>query len=439
MTQPFALTRVTVVVGDETGTVHPDWTVVVGPTGRIEYAGPADEAAIPSSYQLIDATGRYAMPGLINAHAHLFSDGRPLSKIGLHPATKNLFTKATRSRLGQVLLRRRVRANALTQLHSGVTTIRTVGDVAYEVIALRDAIEHGELVGPRIIPSGPLLAITGGHGAPQIAHLADDADEARAATRTNLHRGARSIKISATGGVTDAKGIGHAGTPEMTEESMAAICEEAHAAGVLVAAHAQSTEGVRRALRAGVDTIEHGSSLDDEAIALFKDNPRSLRGWSALIPTLQAALPLVKLDQSVTGIDDVVRANAELVTDEMLAGVRTALEHGIVLGMGTDSAVTYVTHSNTWRELDFLVRYGTLTPAQAVHAATQTNAKILGLDDETGAIEAGKAADLVILEANPLESLRTLATPLAVVARGAVVEHPDIARLVEIDASMDRL
>lgn len=439
MSTPYAFTHANLVTADEVGTVRPDHTVVVDASGRISAVGPSTEVDVPTEYSKIDCTGRYVIPGLINAHAHLFADGKPLGAIYLHPRMKHLTTNVMRSRLGRQLMRTRTRTNARTQLHSGVTTLRTVGDVADEVIEYQDAVDRGELCGPRVLASGPLMAITGGHGHPQIAHLADTPEQGRAGTRTNLTRGARAIKIAATGGVTDAKGIGHAGTPEVTEETMRAICEEAHAAGVLVAAHAQSVEGVRRALRAGVDTIEHGSEMDDETIELFKENPRSLRGWSALVPTIQAALPLVKLDRAITGIDEVVHSNAELVLDAMFSGIRSALDNDIPLGMGTDSAVTYVTHANTWRELDYLVRYGKLTPTQALTAATRTNARILGLSAETGSLEVGKSADLVVLDENPLESLRALRSPRAVLVRGHLIEDPQIDRIAGIDAHLDTL
>ncbi|MGO1228488.1 MAG: amidohydrolase family protein [Brachybacterium sp.] len=439
MRTPFALTDICVVTGDALGTIHQNWTISVDDRGTISYAGPADSADLPADGLRVDGRGLFVLPGLINAHAHLFADGRPLGAAATNPRLAKYATRLMHTPVGRRILRRRTREHAAIQLRSGVTTLRTVGDVAYEVVAIRDAIERGDIVGPRILPSGPLLAISGGHGAPQIALIADDPETARSHARQNIRRGAAAIKISATGGVTDAIEIGYAGKPEMPENSMRAICEEAHSAGVLVAAHAQSQEGALAALRAGVDTIEHGSSMSAELIELFLDNPASLRGYSALIPTLQACLPLVNLDPEVMGVDPVVRANADLVLGEMLGGIRAALENGIALGVGTDSSVSYVTHSNYWRELDLLQRVGGMEPAAVLHAATQGNARILGLDSVTGSIAVGKVADLVVVDADPLESFRNLAAPRMVIARGERIIRPQITRLEEIDRLLDGL
>lgn len=437
MIEPFALTHVTLVTGDRAGTTQTDQTVLVDGSGTIERLGPSAEVRVPSGHRVIDGTGRFVAPGLINAHAHLFADGKPLPAVLTSESAEKLVSAFMHSPFGHRMLRNRTRTNVVTQLHSGVTTIRSLGDVGYEVVDARDAIDRGELLGPRLIASGPLMAVSGGHGAPQIALISDDPWTARRNVRVNLRKGVNAIKIAATGGVTDARAIGEAGRPQMTEEEMAAICDEAHNAGILVAAHAQSPQGITAALRAGVDTIEHGSHMTDEMIELFKDNPRSLHGSSALIPTLQACLPLVKLDQSVTGIDDIVRANAEMILEEMLQGIRDAVANDIAIGMGTDSALTYVTHYNTWREIDYVARQGGLGTAHAFHAATQANARILGIDEVTGSIEAGRAADLVLLEDNPLENLRTLGQPLLVVARGTIIERPSVTRFPEIDEKLD--
>ena len=317
-----------------------------------------------------------------------------------------------------------------------MTTLRTVGDVWHEVIEIRDAIEAGRLVGPRILPSGPLMAITGGHGAPTIALIGDDAATARTNARASILTGALALKIAATGGVTDAKEIGFAGTPEMPEASMRAVCEEAHAAGILVAAHAQSQAGVLATLRAGVDTIEHGSSMSPEIVDLYLDNPASLRSFSTMIPTLLACMPLVKLPND---LGEIIRTNAEMVLEEMSAGIRSTLEHGIRLGVGTDSGVSFATHSNFWREMQFLHTVAGLSRAAVLHAAAQVNAEILGLQAVTWRIEPGMDAGLLVIDGDTHEDLRQLSQPWLVVARGHRLPQPVADRLDEIDAQLDTI
>lgn len=151
-----------------------------------------------------------------------------------------------------------------------------------------------------------------------------------------------------------------------------------------------------------------------------------------------ACLPLVKLDRSVTGIDHIVRANAEMIFDDMIAGIRAAHENGITIGMGTDSGLTYVTHSNTWRELDYVSRYGGLTPAEALHAATQANARMLGISEITGEITAGKKADFVLLASNPLnDAFRAFDAPVLISVGGSLIEEPAVKRFPEIDEKLD--
>lgn len=382
--QPLALTNVSLVIGDADGTVLSAQTILIDRDGRISSVGPSAEVTPPPGCRVIDLTGRFALPGLINAHAHLFADGKPLPAVLTSEKAEKLVSIFMHSPFGRRMLAGRTKRNVLTQLNSGVTTIRSLGDVAYEVVDARN-------------------------------------------------------QIAATGGVTDARAIGEAGRPQMTEEEMTAICEEAHNAGILVAAHAQSKEDITAALRAGVDTIEHGAGMSQEMIDLFRENPRSLHGSSALIPTLQACLPLVELDRSITGIDDIVHANAEMILEEMLQGIRDATDNGITLGMGTDSALTYVTHYNTWREVDFVARHGGVGTARALHAATQANAKILGIDDETGAVAPGLSADILVVDADPIQSLRTLAAPRLVLARGHLIDNPTVTAFPEIDGHLDTL
>lgn len=435
--EPFALMHANLVVADSKGSVLPDMAVLVDVRGRIESVTPSVSAIVPGGYHVLDATGKYVMPGMINAHTHLFSQGKPLNPKMATPKGQRITAAAMHSPVGKPYVSITAKTSVKTLLESGITTIRTLGDIGYEAVALRDEIAAGKMVGPRMLASGPLLAIPDGHGAPLIALESETAEEARLNVRKNIDNGVNAIKIAATGGVTDSQVLGEAGAPQMTIEQMRAICDEAHEAGIIVAAHAQSAEGVRRALTAGVDTIEHGSRLDDDLIELFRHNPNALRGYSALIPTLSAGFPLYAFDRSVTGVTDIQAQNSVTVVDGMIHGTKAAHEAGIPVGVGTDTAMTFVTQYNTWRELALLVKYAGFTPAEAIHAVTQVNARILNVDASTGSLDVGKYADLLVLDGNPIERLDTLAHPLLVVAAGHPVWRPAPKKFDDIDRLLD--
>ncbi|WP_442955632.1 amidohydrolase family protein [Paenibacillus sp. LX16] len=233
--------------------------------------------------------------------------------------------------------------------------MRSVGEFFYTDVQLRDEINANRFVGPNLLVSGYFLSVTGGHGAPYLTLIGDSPWEARKNVRINVKSGVDLIKICVTGGVTDANMVGEAGRLQITEEEVAAICEEAHKIGMRVAAHVESTEGVRIALKGGVDSIEHGAEMDEEIISLYKNNPRALKGYTALIPTMQAAYPTAKLDTGLKKVNETVKGNSRLVYDSMLKGLRQAVEHNIKIGVGTDAAMSYVTHYDIWREVDELL------------------------------------------------------------------------------------
>lgn len=436
--EPFALTHVTVIVGDADGTVLGDTTILVNKRGLIEQVSPSIGTIIPEGYHMLDGTGKTVTPGLINAHTHLFSDGKPLNPKLATPKGQRMVAKFAHSPAGKPYIAGKAKSSVMTMVNSGVTTLRTLGDVGYEAVALRDRIEAGSLAGPRILASGPLLAIPEGHGAPLIALTSSTAEEARANTETNIRNGVNAIKIAATGGVTDSQVLGEAGAPQMTVEQMRAICDAAHAEGVIVGAHAQSPEGVRRALEAGVDTIEHGSALDDEMLELMRSNPNSLNGWSALIPTLSAGLPMARIDQKTLGLTDVQMQNSADVVQGMIQGAKDAHKAGVRVGLGTDSAMTFVPQYATWRELDLLVKVAGFSAEEALRAATSVNADILGLSDITGTLEQGKSADLVVYDTNPLDNIATMEHPALVVAAGKPFFRPKTKHFADIDAILDK-
>jgi imidazolonepropionase-like amidohydrolase len=435
--EPFAIEHATVATGDEDGRTLSDTTIVVDGLGKIRTIGPSSEVIVPPGYHKIDATGKVVSPGMVNGHVHTFSKGKPLDPKDSTPEGQRKAAKLAHTVVGRAAVYANSRSNVMTLLNSGVTTIRTVGDIGYENAVLRDRIEAGREVGPRILPSGPLLAIPDGHGAPFIALESSTPEEARDNAETNIDHGATALKIAATGGVTDSQVLGEAGAPQMTVEQMSAICQTAHANDILVAAHAQSREGVFRALRAGVDTIEHGCSLDDELIELFLHNPKSLRGYSALEPTLSAGLPMKLLPQQRLNMTDIQMANSVEVIKGMIEGAKQAHRAGIKVGVGTDTAMPFVTQYGTWREMQLLVRFCGFTPAEAFHTGTQVTAEIIGVSDITGSLEEGKYADLLVLEQNPVDNLRTLECPLLVVATGHPVWHPHVERFTDMDAELD--
>lgn len=410
-------------------------TILVDQEGRIEDItgeAPAENAG----YVIIDGKQAYMVPGLINAHAHLFASGRPSKR---HYSTNviNAAYRLLKTGAGLAVLRRIMKKHALIELHAGVTTIRSVGEFFYQDVRLRDDFSATKGTGPDLLTSGFFLSATGGHGAPYLALETDSPWEGRKNVRKNMRQGVDWIKICVTGGVTDARRIGEAGALQLTEPEVAAICEEAHKNQVMVAAHVQSTEGMRIALKGGVDTIEHGAPMDDEIISLFKQNPRALRGYSVLIPTFQAAAPFAMLDETTLGMSHVTVENARMVYANMLIGVQQAIAQGILCGVGNDASMTFVTHYDFWRELAITAGATGLSAAEMLQRATKGNAEILGIDHEVGTIEIGKRANFILLEEDPHEELRALAQPRAVVKDGHCIKLKSIKKMTELDQQMD--
>ncbi|MEI2404949.1 metal-dependent hydrolase family protein [Niallia taxi] len=433
----YALKNCQVIYGEMGKKADTNRTILINEQGIIQDIGKSNDLSVPSNYETVDISGKYVMPGLINAHVHLFADGKPFSLSVSEGMLNFAYHHILDTKIGRSVLKKRMKKNAITALHAGVTTMRSVGEFFYQDVHLRDEIKANKFVGPNLLVSGYFLSVTGGHGAPYLALVGDSPWEARKNVRINVKNGVDLIKICVTGGVTDAKMVGEAGRLQMTEEEVAAICKEAHKLGMRVAAHVESTEGVRIALRGGVDTIEHGAEMDEEIITLYKKNPNALKGYTALIPTLQAGYPSAKLDRSLTRVSETVKENSRLVYDSMLKGVQQAVKYDIKMGIGTDAAMPFVTHYDIWRELDHLMRQTNLNPIQLIEKVTKTNAEILGIDDLTGTIELGKQADLIVLDQNPLDNIKALADISMVMVKGNLIKAPAVKRMKEVDELLD--
>ena len=427
----YVLTHATVLDGTEQMEPQPNMTVVVDDGGRIDRVGPAATTVGPMGAREVDLGGAYLMPGLINAHVHLCGSGKPMSAGG----AGDLIDKVVGNPVGRWALRRMIRGHAQAQLASGVTTVRSVGDPGFADVDVRDAIDAGKFPGPRLLTSGVGVTVPGGHGAGLFAHIAKTPEEAREIVRTCFARKCDLVKLFITGGVFDAEVEGEPGVLRMLPEIARAAVEEAHKLGMSTAAHIESAEGVRVGLEAGVDTIEHGAELDEGLIALFKRNGAGRA--SSLTCTVSPALPFVELPSEKTKSTEVQKVNGRIVYEGIVRAAQQALAAGIPVGLGTDSSCPYITHYDMWREVVYFERLVGASRQLALHAATLGNARILGLGEETGSIAEGKAADLIVTKANPLENLEALRDVGMVMARGRLDEHPRVKRIPELDAELD--
>lgn len=363
-----------------------------------------DEGAI-----VIDLSGMFVMPGMIDCHVHITGEMSPDARL------RAVEESDADGALNGVVYARRT-------LDAGFTTVRDVGASGSAVFALRDAINAGKVVGPRILAAGEAITPTGGHGdgthgyrddlfdyPTPFVGVADGPYEARKAVRHQVKRGADLIKLTATGGVLSATAQGTG--QQFFEDELAAIVDTAHSLGRKVAAHAHGADGIKAALRAGVDSIEHGSFLDDEAIALFKEK------GAYLVPTVFAGETVANLAQRDGYFIPAVREKALAVGPLMLGALRKAHEAGVKIAFGTDCGVG--PHGQNGRELELMVDAG-MPNVEVIKSATIIAAELCGLGARIGTLEKGKAADFIAVARSPLDDISAL-RDVRVVARDGVV------------------
>jgi imidazolonepropionase-like amidohydrolase len=388
-----------VAVFDGTGTAaRPRMRVEIA-HGRIAEVGPARPAdAERGDHEVIDLAGATLLPGLIDLHLHLVWDG------SVDPV-------ATNERDGVQLTVVKAVEHARRTLASGITTVRDVGSIEDIAITLARACARGFVAGPRIIASGQTLIMTGGHD-PFWGIMVDGADEAVKAVRRQVYAEAGVIKLSATGGVYGRTSGEDVGQAELSQGEIEVICREAHRFGLKVAAHAIGEEGIANAVHGGIDTIEHGHFVTAELAAEMAS-----RG-TALVPTLFVYRQIA----SMPGIPAYAQEKAKAIVERHRLALRHAREAGVLIGAGTDAGSPLTPHPSLVEELLCLVDAG-LTPAEALRSATGDAARILGLDQEIGTVEPGKAADLVAVDGNPASDLALLRDVRLVVKDGSVVRH----------------
>lgn len=413
---------------DGTENMSPVKGTIITENGKIIDILPED--ADIGAYETIDLGGKYIMPGLINLHIHLPASGRPKKK---QTDAKKLVKLVTRNAFTRRIAYLLCAGSVKTQLMSGVTTVRTVGGILNVDSKIRDDIDAGKAVGPRILSADMAVSVPGGHMAGSLAYEAKSAEEAAEYVEKIAEGKPNLIKLMITGGVLDATEKGEPGVLKMPAEYVKSACDKAHSLGLMVASHVESPEGVRVALENGVDTIEHGAMPDEDIIRLFKEKGASL------VATLSPAMPYAMFDREVSHITETEQFNGDVVFRGIVECAKACLANKIPVGLGTDTGCPYITHYNMWREVYFFHKLCGVSNAYALHTATLGNARIVGIDNETGSIEKGKSADFVVTEKNPLDNLEALRSISAVVFRGKYYADPKVKKMANVEAELDKL
>ncbi len=365
-----------------------------------------------SNQIIVDLSEMTVLPGLMDMHVHVESQ----------TSAAGYLEKFT---LNEADIAYRAQQYAKTTLMAGFTTVRDLGGSGVN-IALRDAIRNGRVEGPRIYTAGKSLAVTGGHADPTNGYkrvlmgdpgpaegVVNSAEDGKKAVRHNLKMGADLIKITATGGVLSVAKDGSA--PQFSEDEIRAIIETATDMGVHVAAHAHGAEGMKRAIRAGITSIEHGTLMDDEVIALMVEH------GTYYVPTITAGKTVADSAKVPGYYPELVVPKALAIGPQLQTTFGKAYAAGVKIAFGTDAGV--FTHGLNAKEFGFMVEAG-MPAMEAIQSATVTTADLLQMKDKLGSLEAGKLADIIAVAEDPVKNIRTLEEVLFVMKEGKIYKSP---------------
>lgn len=388
--------------------------LIVVEEGRITGVGPA--AVLKPGAKTIDLGDATLLPGFMDAHVHLTGEIGPDSRQDLIDGMAR--TPAEVALLGTKFLQ--------ATLHAGFTTVRNLGADDFVDVAMRNAIARGRIEGPRILAASKSLGSMGGHCDPMNGvapgfygrepdwkdGVVSGAESARQAVRYNIKYGADVIKICATGGVLSRNN--DVDSPQLTQPEIDAIIDEAHAKGKKVAAHAHGATGAKRAIRGGIDSIEHGSFLDEEALTLMKDK------GTYYVPTLHALWSLEEAQKKGSVMDPRTKLKMALAGRRIGETFRSAAARGVKIAFGTDAGVGI--HGTNAEEFVLMVKGG-LKPVDALRAATSVDAELFGIASEVGTLESGKIADIVAVPGDPLADITRTRQVFFVMKDGKVVKN----------------
>ncbi|CAN5857103.1 amidohydrolase family protein [soil metagenome] len=379
---------------------------IVAERADVHIDGPAitliGDADRPPADRVVDVAGRTVCPGLMNAHVHICFDGTADPEPAYQSEGDVKTALLALPRLSETLAR-------------GVTTVRDLGGKEHVTLTLSRLLAEGLVPGPRVLAAGSVITMTGGHGH-WMGIEVDGADEARKATRRMIKAGARVIKVMATAGMMTAGQ--RAGAPQLTIGEMAACVDEAHKAGLPVAAHAESREGAANAIEAGVDSIEHGHGLDDTLLE------RMVADGIALVPTI-ACDRAITMRGPAAGIPSFVVDDCARLAPSLEWALRRAIELGVTIAAGNDGGAPLTHPGDIVDELEVYIELG-MTPQDALASASINTAALFGLAD-VGLVEVGHRADLLVVSGDPLRSVDSLRRPEVVIAGGQVFEPSGLA------------
>ena len=367
----------------------------------------------PAGAATIELGDKTVLPGLIDSHVHLISD---------RGGEQELLAEVRDDRSLHAL---ETQMNGMKTLRAGFTTVRNLGDEHGDTLALREAVKRGWVQGPRIVDAAQAISTTGGHmdgrGSlnddlvahwnPSPENLCDSVESCRRSVRRQIDRGADVIKFATTGGVTSGTGL----ATRMFDDEAKALVQTAHAYGRKVAVHAHGADGIKLALRAGADSIEHGTVMDDEIIKLFKQT------GAYYVPTLSTVNGYIeRLAKDPNAYTGAVKQQIEWRIGITGQSVKKAYPAGVKIAFGTDAGVSK--HGKNADEFEMLVKFG-MPPVEAIKAATVNAADLLGLSNEVGTVEPGKSADIIAVAGDPLTDVTVLKNVAFVMARGDVVKN----------------
>ncbi len=352
---------------------------------------------VPDDAEVCDLEGQTVIPGIIDAHIHSLSD----ASNDPHQQRENENDALTVIKAEHALQK---------ALKAGITYVRDLGGCNYYDLGLREAEKKGFLKGPRMQVAGKLITMTGGHGY-RMGREADGIGDVRKAAREQLKAGVDVVKIMATGGVMT-EGV-EPGSPQLSLKEMRAAVEEAHKAGKKTASHAQGTIGIQNAIKAGIDSIEHGIFLDKKTVEMM------IEKGTFLVATLVAPYWIVEYGVE-NGIPAYAVEKAKKVINSHHASFKLAQQSGVKIAMGTDAGTPFNKHGKNTYELKLMVKAG-MSPMKAIKASTLGGAELLGIKEEYGSIEEGKYADMVVIKGDPHENIEDIFEVVAVYKSGEKV------------------